>query len=63
MCMPIFSSGPKKWPKINGKPTWCSNGKRFKAVRFRCAFCWLVKHNETYSIVDGGKSCKQCDEV
>jgi formylmethanofuran dehydrogenase subunit E len=41
---------------------WDSNGKRYKVPRFRCNFCGEIKRGESYSIVDGGMSCEQCDK-
>ncbi len=49
--------------KINGKEIWNSKGKRFKAVKFICNFCGKLIWNQTFSIVDGLRSCKKCDEI
>ena len=43
------------------KGLWTSNGERKKVPRFKCAFCEKIVCGDSYSIVDGAKSCKECD--
>lgn len=50
-----------KYTKVGGRNVSNSRGKRYPAVRFRCAFCGKMKKNQTFSVVDGGRSCKKCD--
>ena len=40
---------------------WNSGKKRFKVSRFRCSYCDKIKKGQSYSVVDGGQSCIECD--
>lgn len=42
---------------------WQSNEKRFKVAKFRCNFCGRIKKGSSYSVVDGGKSCRKCGDL
>lgn len=42
---------------------WSSDGRRY-FKKFRCAFCGkCFSKKRSFSIVDGGKSCEECDET
>lgn len=61
MCIIDFSTYPMSKEKKKLERIWNSKGKRYKCARFLCEFCGKFVHGNSYSVVDGGKSCKECD--
>lgn len=61
-CFIDFSTYPvtKEQKRLN--KIWCSGEKRFKCSRFRCDYCGKFRNGQSYSVVDGCKSCPKCDE-
>lgn len=48
----------------NRKRLVYNSGKtRFDCVKFFCNFCGKIRWNQSYSVVDGGRSCIKCDEI
>lgn len=62
MCIIDFTTTPQTKEQKRLDKIWNSKGKRFKVPRFRCDFCVRIRYGESYSVVDGGKSCLKCDE-
>lgn len=61
-CFIDFSTTPVTKEEKRLHKIWYSNGKRFKCPTFRCNFCGKTRRGQSYSVVDGGKSCVRCDE-
>ena len=61
MCLINFSTTPKTKEQKRLKKIWSSGLKRFKVSRFKCNFCDKIKKGQSYSVVDGRKSCLDCD--